>query len=341
MSHHHCMGATNKRTNEYEYPKIANKIDTYKCPTCDKDVIFRKGKIYQAHFAHKKSNSPCNYYDSPSESEVHKHGKLLIQTLLNKKQPIMVYRKCNGCPQNQQMCALNLTSDQYTDDMCAVEEHKFKYNNSYRSADVALLRNNEILVVFEIFHTSKTQEENRPEPWVEIHATDITDDIPLDQEGRIQLECIRTYQCDKCLLHQKKLEYLRQKRIQDEEKNAIERQINEEARKLERQKEKEEMEQQRKKNQEERELKRKKDEKKRFLQLQKEKRAYELQCMQERDDEKQNNKKCVVCKINHCKCANPKIRKGFNNKYMCSICNRYICMCRTNNLHKFFKPAPR
>jgi len=33
------MGAINKTTNKYEYPKIANKINKYKCPFCEKDVV--------------------------------------------------------------------------------------------------------------------------------------------------------------------------------------------------------------------------------------------------------------------------------------------------------------
>jgi hypothetical protein len=47
MSNHFSMGAINKTTNKYEYPKIANKINKYKCPFCEKDVIFRNGKIKQ------------------------------------------------------------------------------------------------------------------------------------------------------------------------------------------------------------------------------------------------------------------------------------------------------
>ena len=49
MSTHFSMGAINKTTNKYEYPKIENKINKYKykCPFCEKDVIFRNGKIKQ------------------------------------------------------------------------------------------------------------------------------------------------------------------------------------------------------------------------------------------------------------------------------------------------------
>jgi competence CoiA-like predicted nuclease len=55
MSYHFSMGAINKLTNNYEHPKIANKKYKYICPSCEKDVIFKKGKIKQPHFAHYKS----------------------------------------------------------------------------------------------------------------------------------------------------------------------------------------------------------------------------------------------------------------------------------------------
>ena len=45
MSYHFSMGAINKHTNNYEYPKIADKKYKYKCPCCEKDVIFKNGKV--------------------------------------------------------------------------------------------------------------------------------------------------------------------------------------------------------------------------------------------------------------------------------------------------------
>ena len=36
MSYHFAMGAINKTTNKYEYPRIANKCNKYKCPSCEK-----------------------------------------------------------------------------------------------------------------------------------------------------------------------------------------------------------------------------------------------------------------------------------------------------------------
>ena len=38
MEHQIALGAINKITGEYIYPKIANKNDKYICPDCDKDL---------------------------------------------------------------------------------------------------------------------------------------------------------------------------------------------------------------------------------------------------------------------------------------------------------------
>jgi len=45
MLHLLSIGAMNKITGEYVYPKIANKQEHYVCPECNKDVIFCNGEI--------------------------------------------------------------------------------------------------------------------------------------------------------------------------------------------------------------------------------------------------------------------------------------------------------
>jgi competence CoiA-like predicted nuclease len=96
MSNHFSMGAINKTTTKYEYPKIANKINKYKCPFCEKDVIFRNGKIKQPHFAHYKSDNPCSYYEKPNETQIHKDAKLLMKTLLDNKNKILLKKKAQN-----------------------------------------------------------------------------------------------------------------------------------------------------------------------------------------------------------------------------------------------------
>jgi len=84
------LGAINKKTGEYVYPKIANKNDEYYCPDCNKDLIICKGNIRVHHFRHKvDSINPCNHYSNPTESQIHKDAKLLLKSILEKNLKIM------------------------------------------------------------------------------------------------------------------------------------------------------------------------------------------------------------------------------------------------------------
>ena len=203
MSYHFSMGAINKTTNIYEYPKIANKSNKYKCPCCEKNVIFKNGTILKPHFSHYKSNNPCNYYDKPNETEIHKHAKLLMKSLLDNKQNISIHRKCKYYEQNNHIQKFNDMFDiDYNENTKALIEYKFYYNNSYRKADVALIENDKIKYIFEICYKNKTEEENRPEPWFEINAEDLINKTNsgeiIDHEGNVNINCIRNYKCNFC-----------------------------------------------------------------------------------------------------------------------------------------------
>ena len=79
MTHLLSLGAINKQTGEYIYPKIANKKDEYICPDCNKDLIFCHGDIRAYYFRHKvDSVNPCHHYSNPSESQIHKDAKILL-----------------------------------------------------------------------------------------------------------------------------------------------------------------------------------------------------------------------------------------------------------------------
>ena len=194
------MGAINKTTCNYEYPKIATKQNKYKCPECDKDIIFRNGKIISPHFAHKKSTNPCHYFDKPTESQIHKDAKLLMKTLLDNKQIIIFQRKCVDCHFTEP--TTDIFSISYNSNQTAIIEYKFNYNNSNKSADVALVENNNIKYIFEICYKNKTKEENRPEPWFEIDAknliNNINSGISLNEDSELVIECIRNHKCNMC-----------------------------------------------------------------------------------------------------------------------------------------------
>jgi hypothetical protein len=146
------------------------------------------------------------YYDKPSESEIHKEAKNLIKSLLNKKTKMQFYRHCSSCYN------INNIMFDYEENDVAVVEHKFYYNESNRSADVALVNNNNIKFIFEICHKNKTKECNRPEPWVEVNATEFIKKI--NENNGYNLECIREYTCDEC---NEKITIEKNKKILEEE----------------------------------------------------------------------------------------------------------------------------
>jgi hypothetical protein len=105
--------------------------------------------------------------------------------------------------------------------MEVIIEYKFEYNNSKKSADVALIKENNIVYIFEICYKNKTRESDRPEPWVEIKAEDLIRDINngslLDDNGILHIECIRDSICNECEEDRVK-EIIRFKRLEQERK---------------------------------------------------------------------------------------------------------------------------
>ena len=207
---HFFMGAINQTTKCYEYPTIANKKYKYKCPDCNKFVIFRKGNILKPHFAHFKSDNPCSFYNNPGESQKHKNAKMILNYLLNQKSNIHIFRDCCECTNFDDgdledhgistdfICEIN---DNNYDDTTSIVEHKFNYMNSNKSADVALINTEtkQIKYIFEICHTHKTKETDRPEPWFEFNAEDLITSINESDEGEpIYLTCVRHHVCDWC-----------------------------------------------------------------------------------------------------------------------------------------------
>ena len=206
MSNHLFMGAINKLSNDRENPKFADKKNQYKCPDCNKDVIFKKGKIKKAHFAHKASEIKCSFYDKPSETQIHKEAKILMKSLLANKKELHFYRKCSDCDKQK------IINIDYNDNDKAIIEYKFKYNDSNKSADIALVKDNNIKYIFEICYKNKTKECNRPEPWVEINAEELIKNI--NENDDYNIECIREYTCDEC---NEKITIEKNKKILEEE----------------------------------------------------------------------------------------------------------------------------
>jgi len=215
---HLSLGAINKQTNEREIPsyasKAVSKAKNYSCPCCKSVVTLKKGKIRKHHFAHKNENKVggCNYYDGNAgggsggsgggggvETELHKEGKQVIKTLIDNKKPMIFYRKCNQCEKKKVFC---INKENYNDNTRAIKEHRFNYNNSNKSADVAMLEGNEIKFIFEIWYNGKTKEENRPTDidWFELKARDLIVKVNLTEKTeQYEFDCLRkNMKCSDC-----------------------------------------------------------------------------------------------------------------------------------------------
>lgn len=306
MAVHLQLGALIKDSETYVYPFIASKAEKYICPVCKKDVIFKAGKIKCPHFAHKKSDNPCFFYDKPKESEIHKDAKMLLCKVINDKRSIALQRKCINCISN-----FFLTFSLDLNDTKAVMEHSFHFLDSRRQADVAALqlKDSSIKYIFEICNTSKTKEENRPEPWFEFDCRSVIQ--MCNQEGEIQLECIRNYKCDKCKQRDIEEKELYIKLMQKEEEERIQR------RKME---EEERLKQIFIYNEE---MKRRKlyEEQEATLKLEREYAQAKYIMMQ-------NTCKCGVMFSNICKCLDPKFEMHKLSKNMiCLKCKKWKDRC--------------
>lgn len=200
MSQLLSLGAINKVTYNYVYPKIANKKDKYKCPDCNKDVILCQGEIRAHYFRHKTDSiNPCYRYSNPTETQIHKDAKSLLKNILERKNQISFIRNCCCCKKEEEyeIPEITETSEIYL-------EYRFDFNGQ-KQADVVYLDNKEILCLFEICNTHKTSSENRPEPWFEINAETLIKIVNDNYLSSIQIPCIRLEKCDECIEKEKKI----------------------------------------------------------------------------------------------------------------------------------------
>ena len=204
MSHFN-MGAINIANDQHEIPCFASKECKYKCPTCERKVKFCKGKIKAPYFSHYKSDHPCTFYVKPSESEMHKEAKRIMKTLLDRNIPIIVSRNCICCSNKYFRSKITVNPA-----FCALIEHPFTYKNSNKRADVALVDKitNNIVAIFEIFHTHATSSLNRPEPWFEIKAQSLCEYTNILNSSSINIQCVRDWTCNECNI---KRQYLKRK----------------------------------------------------------------------------------------------------------------------------------
>ena len=130
-------------------PDNAKKGVDYICPQCETEIIFKKGEIRQPHFAH-KANTDCT-----PEGVLHAVVKnqlawrIHIQDALIALQQYCAEKKCNNI--------VNLSRIKYT----AFDNVQVEYmlpDSRYR-ADIALLLDNKVVGIIEIFSTSRVKEQ--------------------------------------------------------------------------------------------------------------------------------------------------------------------------------------
>lgn len=211
MSQSHILHAIHKISKAVIFPNKANKCDkdNFICAECNCNVVLHKGQIRRPYFAH-KPNSGCNYYTPHSnEDPVHKQAKWLIKHAIEQNTSICIQSSCsNNCgTTSEDQLALN-------SDESVFLEHRFEHNGAEKVADVACVRNTDrkIQYIVEICHTHKTSDEDRPEPWFELDATETINAFftyysgaapsgseQNEQATIIQLRCIRKWTCEDCI----------------------------------------------------------------------------------------------------------------------------------------------
>jgi len=192
------LGAINKKTDLYESPVVASKENEYYCPDCKKPVMLRKGAILKPHFSHYKSTDPCNHYNHPGESQIHRHAKEVFKHTYEAGVSILFNRLCPSC---------NMTVANPLPPLTAAEvrlEHKFYMDSGPKQADIAIIQEDNprpaSLFIVEICHTHKTKEGDRPEPWIELNATECIRLLDTaDVSGSVALNCLRSKTCTHCM----------------------------------------------------------------------------------------------------------------------------------------------
>jgi len=161
-------------TRDYPRPRI-------NCTECNNELVLKWGNKKIPHFSHfNKGKIKCNFN---KETLQHKLSKELICELLNNKCIIKINIPCDNCFDNE---VVDITLQ---DNENAYNEYKFE-NEIY---DVAIVKNNQIIKVIEIYHTHYTHKRLINE-WYELSTDNILNNIgknKLQDIKELKLNCIR------------------------------------------------------------------------------------------------------------------------------------------------------
>lgn len=166
----------------------AKRESEYHCLECKEIMILKRGKIIRPHFSHKADNNKsCS--NSEGESYQHNFSKYKLKELLENERKIKI-RKSSSC-----LCGYSKRNK--IDIILLKPEWEIKveylFDEKYH-ADVAVLENDTIKYIFEIYYKHKTINP-RPGEWYEISAEEIL-------ESKEIFNCIRErkHECDTCKL---------------------------------------------------------------------------------------------------------------------------------------------
>lgn len=192
-------GAVNVENNLYTLAEHATKNDKYKCPECNDNVFIKKGDFKIVHYCH-YNNKRCDFYDNRNKHNehyvdlhTHKHAQTLFKKIYDDNVKIIINDECDGCH-----VKTHIKTIQKMDNYKCVLEHPYKYNESNKKIDCAILDDNDKLIdIIEIYNTHKTDIKDRPY-FIEINALHVITAYYNLKNDCMNLKSTKEYLCKPC-----------------------------------------------------------------------------------------------------------------------------------------------
>jgi hypothetical protein len=228
-------GAIDQTNDEYSIPKYAIKSRQYKCPCCNEYLILKKGSKNRHHFAHFAQDNKCEFYDDNkknkyiydrvNEHNLHKQGKKVLKRMLEEK-TIIVSRPC-ATMQCKTEIEFIIPIRKLNETINIEYTMKLENGRLIKPDVVKISETNEILEIYEIFDSHRTEEENRLNmKWYEFQATEIIEkyyDSSYNKYETVLLKCFRQIvKCSKCIIAEQdyllRCERMRQQNKEDNDR---------------------------------------------------------------------------------------------------------------------------
>lgn len=130
------------------FPQKADRASKWTCPTCDAQVIVKRGSILTPHFAHKATAVTC----AGGESIAHRATKEWIASIVAAPE-FKITARCNACGE---------TFNAFRGSVGLVGRTEVKFG-AFRVDSVAVRANGSVAAAFEVCHTHATgQDKMKP-----------------------------------------------------------------------------------------------------------------------------------------------------------------------------------